>query len=148
MQTIDATEIRHQHQQLAATLEAVHEVLACIESDGRLTRPATAGWLLLQSLRDRLADHFALEEDGGYFAQASAEAPHLTRGIEELQLDHRDLSTRAEQLADLAVAARDDAPLWKRAREDFDQLRQLLLDHEQREDDLIFQLHQVDLGGG
>lgn len=105
----------------------------------------------LSQLRDQLALHFALEEAYGYFDDPVEVAPRLSYAAETLRNEHRRLYTdlthivdrgerllHSEQLATLA--------LWiGPAFLDFDEA---LRDHEARENDLIYEAYDTDIGTG
>lgn len=106
---------------------------------------------LLGKLRDQLAMHFALEESYGYFDDALDVAPHLSRRAERLRAQHYDLyaevcrlSERAEQLLYHEVP---ESALHDMANE-FRGFTGRFHDHELRENDLILEALDDDLGTG
>jgi len=141
-----AEAIREEHERLRTLWEASDEVLRCLEADGAAVRPSTAGWVLLQELRTRLVVHFEAEEQGGYFESLRRLAPNLANSIEELEGDHRALTSGLDELVSLADAARDERSRWKTVRLQFEQLRDQAEAHERREDDAIYRAYQIDLG--
>jgi hypothetical protein len=105
----------------------------------------------LSELRDQLALHFALEEAYGYFDDPIEVAPRLSHMAETLRSEHRRLYMqltsivdraerllRSEQLATLA--------LW--IGPEFLDFDAALRDHESRENELIYEAYDTDLGDG
>jgi hypothetical protein len=105
----------------------------------------------LSQLRDQLALHFALEEAYGYFDDPVEVAPRLSYAAETLRNEHRRLYTDlthivergerllcSEQLATLA--------LWIGPQ--FLEFDEALRDHESRENDLIYEAYDTDIGAG
>lgn len=105
----------------------------------------------LSQLRDQIALHFALEEAYGYFDDPVEVAPRLSYAAENLRNEHRslymDLTTiveraerllHSEQLATLA--------LW--IGPEFIDFDAALRDHESRENELIYEAYDTDLGTG
>ena len=106
---------------------------------------------LLTRLRDRLATHFSLEEAFGYFEDAIEVAPRFSRLADELRNEHRtlflnlcDLVEEAERMLYHEPTAGVARILAARFR-DFDQALQ---DHETRENELILDSLDCDLGVG
>jgi hypothetical protein len=105
----------------------------------------------MSELRDQLALHFALEEAYGYFDDPVDVAPRLSYAAETLRSEHRRLYMdlthivdrgerllHSEQLATLA--------LW--LGPEFLAFDEALRDHESRENELIFDAYETDLGAG
>jgi hypothetical protein len=105
----------------------------------------------LSLLRDQLALHFSLEEAYGYFEDPVEVAPQLGRQAEQLREEHKelyldvcDLLERAERMyydeqhAELA--------LW--IGPEFLELEQRLRQHEERENELIMDAYEGDIGVG
>lgn len=105
----------------------------------------------LGQLRDQLALHFSLEEAYGYFENPLDAAPQLSRQAERLRGEHRGLYL---ELCDLVERAErmfyDDQhaalALWigPQFLEFDDHLRQ----HEERENELICEAYEGDIGVG
>lgn len=105
----------------------------------------------LSELRDQLALHFALEEAYGYFDDPVEVAPHLSHAAESLRAEHRrlymqltTLVERAERL--LHTDQLTTLALW--IGPDFLEFDANLRDHESRENELIYEAYDQDLGGG
>jgi len=105
----------------------------------------------LAYLRDQLALHFSLEEAYGYFDDPIDVAPQLSRAADRLRAEHKslyidlcDLVDRAERLfyddqhAELA--------LW--IGPEFLNFDERLRSHEERENELILDAYDADIGVG
>jgi hypothetical protein len=142
---LDAREIEAQHERLFATLHAIEELLPYAISCLDRPRPLGAARLLLDRLADQLRIHFSAEECDEYFGRIAAGEPRLARRTEELLRDHREILALAAALTEEACRSDADAA-WRRVSRTFWQLRERLAWHEREENDLVFQLHHVDLG--
>lgn len=145
----------------AAFLQEIKEVNAELwtllaELRHKCQRPIAPGQcrLLLDKLcqfRDQLALHFSLEEAYGYFEDPIEVAPQLSRAAEQLRGEHRglyldfcDLVERAERMfydGEHAALA-----LWIGPQ--FLELDQRLRRHEERENELICDAYDGDIGVG
>lgn len=105
----------------------------------------------LSELRDQLALHFALEEAYGYFDDPVEVAPRLCHAAENLRSEHRRLYMRLTSIVDRAETLQRTEQLatlalWLGpAFLDFDEA---LRDHESRENELIYEAYDTDLGAG
>ncbi len=145
----------------AAFLQEIKEVNAGLwallaELQHRCQRPiapAQCRWLIdnLSQFRDQLALHFSLEEAYGYFEDPVDVAPQLGRQAEQLRAEHRelylafcDLVERAERMYyDEQHAA---LALWLGPQ--FLELDRRLRRHEERENELICEAYDGDIGVG
>lgn len=107
--------------------------------------------VLLALLRDQVALHFALEEAYGYFEDATEVAPRLSAQADALRGEHGGLfmelcrlSDRAEELCYGAHSVRAMYEVAERFRAFDDRLRA----HEARENELILQAFDDDIGVG
>ena len=97
---------------------------------------------MLAELRDQLALHFALEEAYGYFEDAVAVEPLLSRRTESLRAEHGQLFLDLCQLEDQAerwLYHEAAANLLPRVAAGFRSFHDRLVDHESRENDLILE---------
>jgi hypothetical protein len=105
----------------------------------------------LCQLRDQLALHFSLEEAYGYFDDPVDVAPQLSRMAGRLREEHKSLYLEFCEVADHAermfYEERHAAlALW--IGPEFLQLDRRLRDHEERENELIYEAYDVDSGVG
>jgi hypothetical protein len=102
-------------------------------------------------LRDQLALHFSLEEAYGYFDDPVDVAPQLAREADRLRSEHKELYM---QLCDLVERAErmyfdgDHAALTLWVGPEFLQFEQRIRDHEDRENCLIMDAYEGDIGVG
>ena len=106
---------------------------------------------LLASLRDQLAMHFALEEAFGYFDDPIRVAPRLSMAASSLREEHKTLYAKIRDLAD-EVDEEDRAGslamCGPRVAERFREYYALLQQHETRENELILDAYDDDIGVG
>jgi hypothetical protein len=105
----------------------------------------------LCQLRDQLALHFSLAEAYGYFDDPVDVAPRLGQQAERLRNEHKTLYLDFCELADHAermfYEERHAAlALW--IGPEFLQLEQQLRAHEERENELIYEAYDADIGVG
>ncbi len=102
-------------------------------------------------LRDQLALHFALEEAYGYFEDPVNVAPRLCRQAEQLRDEHKDLYLDLCEVVDRAERMFYDEQhaalaLW--VGPEFLGFDGRLRGHEARENELIFEAYDDDIGVG
>ena len=105
----------------------------------------------LCQLRDQLALHFALEEAYGYFEDPVDVAPQLCRQAEALRSEHQRLYAQLSGIVDRAERMFYDdrhAALAVWLGPEFLDFDALLRKHEERENDLIFEAYDADIGVG
>lgn len=135
------------HHKLLEDHKALKELLARIEQAlEKRDRPIAEVGALLGELGDRLVKHFALEEKGGYFAEALLHAPRLVARANELLAQHPKMCTQADKLLQLAAAAENADAWWQKTRERFEAFKEELLGHETKEDGLLQDAYHQDIG--
>jgi hypothetical protein len=102
----------------------------------------------VQSLRDVVAEHFALEDDGGYMAGPLSVAPELAERAAALHADHPRLLAEFAALADALRECPCRYDCWSAARRDFQQLLERLELHEHRENELWQEAFEAESGPG
>jgi hypothetical protein len=129
------------HQELNALIVAIGEALQ--------RRSATIDEVskMLVLLGDRLVKRFAMEEDGGYFADAIVHAPQLVSKANALLAQHPKMHALAENLA-LNLQGRNEASndWWERTAELFGTFREEFARHESQENVLLQEAYQQDIG--
>ncbi len=106
---------------------------------------------LVVRLRDQLAMHFALEEAFGYFNDAIDTAPHLSEKAEDLKADHGRLFVEICRICDEAEAVLHAAGSMREiaaVADLFDAFASRFHDHEARENQLILEAFDDDIGCG
>ena len=130
-----------QHQALDAMLARIDRALT-----ERIATAAEVGELLLQ-LGDRLAKHFATEEDGGYFAEALTHAPQLVAKANQLLAQHPMMCTRAQELVSaVQIPPPKESEWWEETTRRFRAFRDELSKHETRENVLLQEAYGRDIG--
>lgn len=119
----------------------------------RPVAPASCRQLVqrLSQMRDQLALHFALEEAYGYFDDPVDVAPRLSHAAEQLRTEHRELYMELTNLVERAerlVHSEQMATLALWIGPEFLRFDEALRDHESRENDLIFEAFDTDIGTG
>lgn len=140
-------EIKEENQQLADLISLCREVFQPPPRRMRWQRRVS----LLRRLRDQLAMHFALEDAYGYFEDAIDVAPRLAEEAERLRREHDELFLDICDIVDLAEQA-----LYHEGHEctlarlcgRFQEFYHHLQAHEERENNLIFQAFDDDIGVG
>jgi len=138
--TPDFEKVLQDHRALLQLLEKIGQVLSA--GSGSTEEVVQ----MLGQLGDRLVKHFALEEEGGYFAEALAGAPQLISRANELLHQHPRMSAEARKLIELSDKVSDAQQWWKATRTRFEAFRSELLKHEQLENSLLQEAYQRDLG--
>jgi hemerythrin len=128
------------HRTLRGLLAHIDRALA-----GQTATIAEVG-TLLGELGDRLVKHFALEEEGDYFADLMLRAPQLVVRANELMAQHPKMCTRARDLVVEFQAGQNPDDWWQETRRRFDAFCQELLKHEKGEDHLLQEAYTQDLG--
>jgi len=129
------------HQELKALIVAIDEALqrrsATIDEVSRM----------LAMLGDRLVKRFALEEDGGYFAEAIVHAPQLVSKANALLAQHPKMHILAKNLVLDAPAGDDQSDdWWLRTAALFKAFREEFARHESQENVLIQEAYHQDIG--
>ena len=136
----DYRKVLEDHQRLKSLLDTIHVALTkrseTVEDVSRL----------LGQLGDHLIKHFALEEDGGYFADALTNAPQLLSRANELLAQHPKMSGEAKELVQLGDRPHDSEDWWTETTARFEAFKAELLKHEQLEDGLLQEAYQRDIG--
>lgn len=141
-------EIKEDNVQLRRLLADANGLLAASPARPPTTRRLAS---LLAELRDQLAMHFSLEEAYGYFEHPVSVAPHLSEQAESLRRQHDEFYKDICQLAETAEnfssgngKSRELQQVTSRFLEFYGRLQ----DHEAKENDLIVQAYNVDIGVG
>lgn len=129
---------------LSESLNRAHALL--FEDITKLERaPQTSSELAtcLDATRKHVAEHFRLEEQDGYMATVKKREPSLTRIIEQLADEHRQLTRSLDDLVRDAKSAKTlDEGLRQRVHNWADTIRQ----HEARENDVVQRVFNSDIG--
>ena len=138
--------IRSQHFALLQQIRALEELLA--EPDDAGAERARRALTLLEGFDLALREHFAVEEEGGYFADVLKVAPRLSRRAARLEQNHKEFSERLESLLALVRYAIDAPDDWERVTARVEGFLQALRAHEDEENELVREAFMDDLGRG
>ena len=140
-------EIKEGNQELWRSLADLRHHCSCPITTGMCRH--MVNWL--SEFRDQLALHFALEEAYGYFDEPLQVMPHLAEKADRLRSEHQELYTELSDIVDQAERmfyAGQTAALVHSFGPHFLDFDARLRDHEEREDELIWDAFNRDIGGG
>jgi len=136
-----ATELGHEHVSLL-------RLLGCLEEKPEPGTANCAGLLAghLREVQASLQRHFHFEEEGGYMSHFLTDAPHLDRTARELLTEHGRLSKCLESLIRSAAGVPPESLVTPDLREQVRQWVLLVRRHEARENRLIQEACNRDIG--
>ncbi|MBI4230203.1 MAG: hemerythrin domain-containing protein [Planctomycetes bacterium] len=144
-----AEAIVEEHRIIRRTLDEVHAILNAEPGAAARERALAGAGAVLGYLRDLLGHHFEVEEKHGLLEDLVACEPRLRSAVRELYDEHTDLRERIGAICRLVApphaAAGGDL---ERLRRDFEAFRLALLEHEEKENDFISEVYNMDIGGG
>lgn len=140
VETVAANTVQEEHRELRSLIEIIRARFAHQPwSDPMISS-------LLDSLVVHLETHFENEEEDGFFWQAVEAKPHLATTIDSLVGEHQRLLHFAEELARRCRFGLRTTNNWLRLGDAYERFRQKILMHEAKEHDLLFEMHQHDIG--
>ncbi len=125
------------HRELRAELRSLRESARSVSAD----QPGDIA-AQMEATRTDLQEHFRFEEENGYMASVLQLRPHLTRAIQHLQEEHREL---LRSLNELITEARSAANLTAGFREKVDHWVASVGRHEREENVLIQDAFNLDV---
>ncbi len=137
--------IRSQQLALRQRIRALEEVFAEPDAAEEYARKTLT---LLEGFDSALREHFAVEEEGGYFADVLKVAPRLSRRAARLEQNHKEFSEHLEALLALVQYAIDVRDGWERVTTGIERFLRRLTAHEDDENELVREAFMVDLGRG
>lgn len=141
---VDLERLRVRRTRLGAAANELERVATSAAGD-------PVGWsagvrAAVAEVRTALEDHvIEAEASGGLFAEVASTDPRLLPAVERLRHDHTDLAERLDRLNAALGAGDVDV---ERVREDVLAFRAELSRHRLRGADLLWELYDVDIGGG
>ena len=136
--------LAEEHAHLEALLARVDGLLA--GGDDGPTREALLP--LLQELADRCRRHMELEESGGYLPEVRNRLPNLAGTLDRLQGEHTTLQRELSETLASARAAPSSKVLGDAVLGRLRQWVAQIRNHEMRENRLVQEVLNTDLGGG
>jgi hypothetical protein len=137
-------QIREQHFELQKRMREIEALLG--ESPAGEDDPAARRSRLEEPFADLegvLIEHFASEEQGGYFAEVLGVAPRLSGRVARLRRNHPAFRRRLTRLRE---HIRDPTIAWPEVEDRVAALLKALADHESAENDLVHEAFMQDLG--
>jgi hypothetical protein len=136
-----ATELGDEHVSLLGQI-------GCLEERPEPGTADCAGLLVgrLTEVQAGLQRHFRFEEEGGYMSRILADAPYLYRAAQELLAEHGRLSDSLDSLITSAAGVPPESLVTPALREQVSQWVLLVRGHEARENRLIQQACNQDIG--
>jgi predicted PilT family ATPase len=134
---------------VAETLTRAHEaLLEDLRKLAEAVRPASTEGLAelrarLDATRGHIAEHFRFEEQNGYMDAVRKREPRLERTIQQLADEHRELLQSLDAVIEEARAA---PGLDGTLREEVRQWGEAVRRHEVRENDLVQDAFNLDIG--
>lgn len=129
-----------EHAHLRRMLDELHQLFS---------GPAAAESTVAQrvaSLQSVIDEHFRTEELSGCFGEMVSQAPRFASKVEQLIVEHTELSAKVEQLAKMADEYDGSETQWKELAQAFQAFRERLLQHENVENELLQSVFTEDLG--
>lgn len=136
------------HQENLARRQEIQNLMTAI-GEALQRRSATVDEVsaMLAQLGDRLVKQFAMEEDGGYFAEAILHAPQLVSKANTLLAQHPKMHAVAKTLvSDLPGRGQTHEDWWQQTAEAFVAFRSEFEQHESQENVLLQEAYHQDLG--
>jgi iron-sulfur cluster repair protein YtfE (RIC family) len=132
--------IMQEHDQLRNKLRQVHSALS-----ERKPESDEIG-ILLHEFLNALLVHFEKEENDGFFARITAEAPYLSKRAALLCQEHRKLLHEAKELCQFASAGSPSLLWWRELSSRCHVFSIRIMRHEHEENQLLREARQVACG--
>ena len=139
--------IRAEHFALRRSLDDLEDAFAAHDRLERSEQALARTLALLESLPRTLREHFAVEEEGGYFSEVVAAAPRLARTVKRLGAEHVRFRAASRELAELAGKAAG-ASEWDGVEARAAELLRALRAHEDRENAVVQDAFMTDMPRG
>lgn len=132
--------MRREHDELRSLLG---RVTRCISEQGD---PEIGIRELLAELTGHVQQHFVDEETDGLFERIVSQAPWLAERADDLRTEHRQLLTVLTEVNDSLDLELPDDERWSRLDSQFHRFSQQLMQHESKENDLLLEAYEQDIG--
>lgn len=132
--------VADEHSHLREMLAEIQNTLA-----QRQSSPIVVG-ALLDELREHCQRHFRHEEEGGYFSDAIAIAPRLSRRADALLRQHPEFTHSLDEMRQHAASGSMSHVWWERLCVQFDEFVCRFTEHERGENTLMFDAYCRDIG--
>ena len=138
--SIPVEQVEREHEELRQLLGTIHKSLA---------EPSSSMSLVAQQLAtlcDKLECHFRTEEDGGFFAQITDQAPRLSDQADKLCEEHRAMLDEAQAIAAKATLSDPSNDLRQEIQSVFHEFSKHLMHHEHEENEMLQKAYWDDIG--
>jgi hypothetical protein len=100
----------------------------------------------LRALRDHLAEHFSLEERGGFLEESIARMPRLGAAVGAIMRQHPLLLAELDRIIAGLSSSGGEAESWRQAGSDFEAFTTHMREHERNENAVVQEGYNEDLG--
>jgi hypothetical protein len=135
-----------EHRELHAAVEGIRKTLAAHDEHDVDDKYVKLVLCEIRCLRDKLDQHFAQEEEGGYLEEAVGRLPQVAPQADTLQRQHGALLKLANLMLADAEAGGDVAHVWRKLRTGYDAFAKRLHAHEAAENVLLQRAFNEDPG--
>lgn len=135
-------DVDNEHAQMRKLLADFHDVLT------EKTKSSADVVSMLDSFFEFLKGHFQHEDDGGFFDLITEQTPRLSERADEVQKEHATLLSEFQSLRTLADQGEADEAWWSKLDTEFHRLSKQLMHHEHREQDLLQESFNEEIGTG
>ena len=133
-------EIRREHGELRNLLAGLHKVLGDrLEGVNDVSRR-------MESLSAHIETHFNQEELAGFFDRIVDRAPRLSEQIDDLRAEHQSMLGEVRSLHEVALGGDGSPGWWQRLEDKFHEFSKELMHHEHKENQLLQQAYDEDIG--
>lgn len=140
------TQARSEHKELHAAIERIHATLDATRDVDASVRSIEKATVLIAVLRDRLAQHFEQEEQGGYLEEAVVRVPQLASQALQLQRQHAEFLQAAGAMLEHARSTEAAPLVWANLKTDYVLFAKKLNAHEAAENALLARAFNEDTG--
>ncbi len=135
-------DIDDEHKEMRTMLGNVHAILKSRSESVENVRKA------LERVCSYLEAHFHKEDKGGFFAEITSQAPRLSDRAEQVSHEHEGLLASFAKFAQHAGMGDGGSQWWEQLDTEFHNVSKQLMEHEHREQDLLQQAFNEDIGSG
>lgn len=133
-----------EHRELHSAIAAVRCLLSKRSADGESGADEVVA--ALNALRAHLHDHFEKEERGGFLEESVTRIPRLAKAVAAVLADHPRLLAEIDGLIDSLPTGGVSAEAWRSCSAGFDRFAGHLVAHERRENAVVQEGYNEDLG--
>jgi hypothetical protein len=140
------SQILAEHQRLFHFLIELQRIFIPTPPESELEKTRDAVVPKLRELRATLEEHFQREEAGGYLEDAACKFPSVGKLVDRIIQEHPVLLTRLDGILETLSSPQITFPQWQIAHSQFAAYMKQQREHEHRENEIIQQGFNEDLG--